>query len=586
MNQTNFDPSIADPRDLQKKSSAVSMSDMEVFVFPDLAYSLVLANIMSPILWSWRDDPWFKGIERRGPMARVNRLRQFIMDNYAFNLDLETWGLTTQARELARFSEFVDRDALAQSNALFGYEGDRYYFDIDIRTHFGLDKYTGDTIPYWKTESLESMTAFRHKEGYTTGAGECVSLAALYAAALFVVIGVPLKDIFLMATPLHSQNFVDIGDGFLCNNRRIVTKAMWFNGTELSAQARRALENERVTLVAHESGSIHLLYPEADIAPEAYERFSSKLKAYLSTELTVDILSNFLRQTPDGRSCYVVRWSIHGRDHYIPLERVFAYEAGSKYRIASETRDKLLEEIDQSEFKHEHRKEDIVLNDLEDYLRENPVDIHKEEDLLRLRKHTERGCLNTAEMIERLINFCHVVPRLPNIAEKKLSRSTAPLDLQPSMSRDEIIARIESLRESNEMCRIAFYAYRDLATTEPLPFLVAALQRNPVCVEETAEMSDADVIAQYAGLPNESIFEGVGRLAQPDEVHNFRCGDGLERILTLATIMRERHRETDFTIVCENGTATLLRGSQAVCSFPSGKVPRDSHWPLAAIPLR
>lgn len=161
MNPTSFDPSRADARDLQKKSSAVSLSDMEMFVFPDLAFSLVLANILSPVLWRWRDDPWFEGIERKGPMARVNRLRQYIMDHFAFNLDLETWGLTTQQRELERFASFVDRDALAQSNALFGYEGDRYYFDIDIRTHFGLDKYTGDTIPYWKTETVEAMTAFR-----------------------------------------------------------------------------------------------------------------------------------------------------------------------------------------------------------------------------------------------------------------------------------------------------------------------------------------------------------------------------------------------------------------------------------------
>ena len=35
-------------------SSAVTLSDMEVFVFPELLYSLVLANIMSPRLWRWR----------------------------------------------------------------------------------------------------------------------------------------------------------------------------------------------------------------------------------------------------------------------------------------------------------------------------------------------------------------------------------------------------------------------------------------------------------------------------------------------------------------------------------------------------
>jgi hypothetical protein len=245
-----------DKRTAELRSSAVTLSDMEVFIFPQLMYSLVLANIMSPRIWQWREDPWFSGMEKMTPYRRIQRLKQYVMEHYAFNLDLDTWGLTSKPREMDRFKGYVDPDALAQSNALFGYEGDKYYFDIDIRTHFGLDKYEGEVIPYWKTETVEAMDAFIHKSGYPAGAGECVSLAALYAAALFVVARIPLSEIFLMATPLHSQNFVDTGTGILTNNRRLVTKTMWFNGTALSAQARRALENERVTVVAHETGYI------------------------------------------------------------------------------------------------------------------------------------------------------------------------------------------------------------------------------------------------------------------------------------------------------------------------------------------
>ena len=44
---------------LEKYSSAFTLADMEVFVFPELMYSLVLANIMSPILWKWRDEDSF-----------------------------------------------------------------------------------------------------------------------------------------------------------------------------------------------------------------------------------------------------------------------------------------------------------------------------------------------------------------------------------------------------------------------------------------------------------------------------------------------------------------------------------------------
>ena len=228
---------------------------------------------MSPLIWKWRDDPWFEGIDKKGFNYKVNRIKQYIIDNYVFNLDLATWGMTTKTKEIERFSDFFDIAALRQSNALFGYEGDKYYFDIDIRRHFGLDKFSSDVIPYWKTETVEAMTAFRYRDNYTTGAGECVSLSALYAAAMFIVGKIPLEKIFLIATPLHSQNFITEKEGLITNNRRIVTKNMWFSRTSLSEKARRALENEKVTIVSHISGHIHTVYDEASIDPEAYRMF-------------------------------------------------------------------------------------------------------------------------------------------------------------------------------------------------------------------------------------------------------------------------------------------------------------------------
>ena len=52
---------------LEKRSAAVTLSDMEMFIFPELIYSLVLANIMSPRIWRWRDDPWFAGLDDMKP---------------------------------------------------------------------------------------------------------------------------------------------------------------------------------------------------------------------------------------------------------------------------------------------------------------------------------------------------------------------------------------------------------------------------------------------------------------------------------------------------------------------------------------
>ena len=112
---------------------------MEIFVFPELMYSIVLANIMSPIIWKWRDADCFKRLEGKSPYKKLMRLKQFIMDEYEFNLDLNTWGLTNKDEEIKRFEHVISAEKIAESNALFGYTGDKYYFDVDIRRHLDLD---------------------------------------------------------------------------------------------------------------------------------------------------------------------------------------------------------------------------------------------------------------------------------------------------------------------------------------------------------------------------------------------------------------------------------------------------------------
>ena len=445
----------------EEKSSAVTLSDMEIFVFPELMYSLVLADICSPRLWAWRDLEWFAGIREMRPKRRLQRLRQHIMDNYTFNLDLDTWGLTRQQTELKRFAPFLSPDEIAKSNALFGYQGDVYYYDIDIRRHFGLDKYDGDTIPYWKTETVEAMDAFRFKHGHPVGAGECVSLAGLYAAAAFVVCGIPLESIYLMATPLHSQNFVDVDTGILTNNRRLVTRAMWANGTVISQQARRALEHERVTIVSHATGWIHLLYPEATISPEAYSRFSGRLRSFL-----------------------------------VPPE-----DAADR----------------------------------------------------------------------RLVE-----PRLPDAQRVRFVARDEPLGITPEMDRGEVLQRIDDLRASNRAAALAPYAAHDLSRTEPEPFVRAALDRSPVSRAALSGLGEAEVVRRLAEMPDESIYDGPARLAQPDEVWNFGRGDGLEKCLVAANALGG----TELRIA--GGEAALMDGERRVCSFPTAKsAVRDRIWRLA-----
>ncbi len=570
-------PLMNPSRELEMRSAAVTLSDMEIFVFPELMMALLLANLMSPRLWKWREDPWFNGLAKMKPYRRITRLKQYIMDHYAFNLDLETWGLTTQEREMARFRPFLDEATLRQSNALFGYEGDKYYFDIDIRTHFGLHKYNSETIPYWKTETVEAMDAFRYKEGYSTGAGECVSLAALYAAALFIVAGIPLKDIYLMATPLHSQNYVDLDEGILTNNRRLVTKKMWCNGTALSAQARRALENEHVTVVAHETGWIHTVYPEATISPEVYQRFAGKVKAFLDTPLTDEVMGNFLRHKRDMQKCFQLRHAIRGVNHFVPLEVAFQYEEGSSALVTDTTRDALLAEIDMDQFVPEVLPGRIMLNDLEEYVRREKPNLSRPADVVRLKTQFACSCLNAEWAMESLIRFCHIEPRLPVAAERTFMPAGEPLAITREMTREAVIARLESLRASLPVADLAFYAYRDLSRTEPAPFLKAALERNPVSVAGTKLMTDDEVEAVIAAMPGDSIYDEPGRLAQPDEVWNYGRGDGVEKALLLATILKARSVGVPARIDVAPDKATLVMNDRRI-EFISRKQLRLQTW--------
>ncbi len=62
-------------KELEKYTSAITLSDMEIFVFPELMYSLVLANIMSPVIWQWRQLDCFKKLQGKIKYRKLMRLR-------------------------------------------------------------------------------------------------------------------------------------------------------------------------------------------------------------------------------------------------------------------------------------------------------------------------------------------------------------------------------------------------------------------------------------------------------------------------------------------------------------------------------
>jgi hypothetical protein len=544
---------------LEKYSSAVTLSDMEIFVFPELMFSLVLANIMSPIIWKWRQLDCFKKLEGKSSYKKLMRLRQFIMDEYEFNLDLETWGLTSKTKEIKRFEGFITPEVIAQSNALFGYEGDKYYFDVDIRKHFGLDKYNSDIIPYWKTETVEAMDAFGRKKGYTKGAGECVSLSALYVAAAFIVCQIPLEDIYMILTPLHSQNFIDIQDGVLTNNRRLLTKAMWFNGTAISDKAQRALRNENVTIVAHQSGYVHCVYEDATINRRTYEHFANQLNSYLSMNLTIQTFAGFLRSHQNYQKYFQVCWDCRKQAKFIKAEVLFRYEFGSSCKMAEATQGKLLSEVSEEDFVSYELANRIRCDVLEEFLKNEKVDIKNEAGRLTLKKFIEPVIPEAQQFMDELADFIHVEPKLPAFEKNYLL--SEPVKISVEQSREQIIEYLSEVRHTNTVADLTFYAYRDMQSCDWRPFIKAAVERNPVGVQMAGSTPIQDVYRWLQQMNSVSIYDDK-RLAQPDELANYGTGDGLEKALLLANVIRQRDPQQDIRIVVDNDDVVLEGGGE------------------------
>jgi len=488
------------------------------------------------------------------------------MDNYDFNLDLETWGLTHKQKELKRFEGTISPADIAASNALFGYEADKYYFDVDIRRHFGLDKYDNDIIPYWKTETVEAMNAFRLKPGYDKPAGECVSLAALYVAAAFIVCQIPLEDIYMILTPLHSQNFIDIQNGVLTNNRRLVTKTMWFNGTAISNKAQRALRNEQITILAHCSGYVHQVYNEATMDKRAYEHFTSRLADYLCTDLTGLVFANFLRAKRYYQQYFQFCTESRGNRKYIKAEVLFHYEHTSNHRIASSGYDKLLAEVSSEDYLPYKYSDRMCCETFASFVEYENIDIVSAAGREKLSSYLKPFVPDADRFVAELADFLRLQVKLPG--PDKNFVAAGPIEISPEKTRTEIIEYLKSIRKSNTTADLAFYAYRDVQSCDWLAFAKAALERNPVSLQAGPDKSLDEVYKWLNSMAAVSIYPD-SRLAQPDEVVNYQTGDGLEKAFALANIIRDRDADQEVQIIADDKDV-IVKARSEFC-FSSAK---------------
>ncbi|MHC4544923.1 MAG: hypothetical protein ACYTDW_07855, partial [Planctomycetota bacterium] len=133
---------------------------------------------------------------------------------------------------------------------------------------------------------------------------------------------------------------------------------------------------------------------------------------------------------------------------------------------------------------------------------------------------------------------------------------------------EQIIDYLQELRQRNSSADLAFYAYRDMETCDWAPFIKAAVERNPVSLNILDWMSTDEVYQWLEQMNNSSIYNGK-RLAQPDEVANYKTGDGLEKAFLMANVIRQRNSEQNIEIVVDKDDV-ILKGPGEYC-FVSAK---------------
>ena len=125
-----------------------------------------------------------------------------------------------------------------------------------------------------------------------------------------------------------------------------------------------------------------------------------------------------------------------------------------------------------------------------------------------------------------------------------------------SDSREQIIETVKSATNSSEVALLTLYAYRDMESADWLPFIKAAVERNPVCHAAFAGRDPDHIFSVISAFENNSIYDSC-RLAQPDEVWNFRRGDGIEKAILMADAIFSVEPDAEMAVNIQNEKVDL-----------------------------
>jgi hypothetical protein len=275
--------------------------------------------------------------------------------------------------------------------------------------------------------------------------------------------------------------------------------------------------------------------------------------------------ASFLRSARDYQRYFQICRDCHGQPQFIRAELLYHYEHGSPYKIGDDTHDKLLAEVADEDFVRFELPGRIRCDRLCDLLKQK-IDVRRAEGREAMRKFLEPTIPDAGKLVDDLTDFVHMEANLPE-SDKNFTNGQT-IQIAPDWDRDQIIDYLHDIRSHNATADLAFYAYRDMESCDWRPFLKAAVERSPISLEKTREMSVTQVYDWLQQMPAGSIYDG-NRLAQPDELANYLTGDGLEKAILLANVLR--HRNPDQELHLEVDSSSILLRADQDYEFTSAK---------------
>ena len=261
-----------------------------------------------------------------------------------------------------------------------------------------------------------------------------------------------------------------------------------------------------------------------------------------------------------------------GKQRYISLEKMFEYEHTSKFNVSAETRGLLVKEIEGDEFHLSPIQDKILLNDAESILLKchgmNITEI--ENEFLRFSEIVPEKIIH--EMFSEISDFIFTDPQIPDSNKNYIGNIVPHISVEHS--RDKITDAIIKMAGKSELCTLTLYVYRSMDKIDWLPFVKAAIERNPVCFTDLNGRNISEVYEILKEMPDESIYDEK-RLALPDEVWNFKRGDGIEKALLLADFIIKKDNLSSISIEIENNKVTLTNNGN-IFHFTSHKSFRKS----------